>query len=400
MKRVNTEMILFAAIATSLVVGGIHYAQSRSAVASALDAADQNPQAMPVIAETVAREAVQIWNNYSARLEAVDFAEIRPQVSGVISEVKFEDGQIVAAGDVLYVIDLRPFEAAVNLAKAELSASKNQSSLTWKELKRAKELIKTDAISKRILDERASAHNVAAASVEAAQARLDRAEINLDHAYVKAPISGRVSRSEIKVGNLVEAGPSAPILTSIVSQQGIFADFEVDEQSYLKYIRSAARDLAAENKVPVKLMLDGDTVEYKGFVQSFDNRIDVSSGTIRARAFFANEDDALLPGMFASVQMGTPSSQDAILVDERAIGTDQNRKFVYVVNDQNMTEYREIKIGENVGGKRVIKEGLSEGDQVITEGIIRIRPGILVDAQNKQAELSSSTKAPQTEQVQ
>lgn len=385
-------VVIFAA---ALVIGAAaYYAQDRQAKASANEQGGA-PQAMPVSVNVVKSAPVQIWNDYSARLEAVDFAEIRPQVSGTISQVRFEDGQAVEKGDILYVIDPRPYEAAVNQAKAELNAAKNQSSLTWKELGRAKELIKTSAISKRILDERSNDHSVAAATAKAAQARLDRALIDLDYAYVKAPISGRVSRAEIKEGNLVQAGPGAPLLTSIVSMEGIYADFEVDEQSYLKYIRSNARDLAAENNVPVKLMLGGDEIEYRGFIHSFDNQIDVSSGTIRARALFANEDGALLPGMFASVKMGTPSKQDKILLNERAIGTDQDRKYVYVVNEQSMVEYRTVQIGESIAGDRVIKSGLSDGDLVITEGIIKIRPGMPVAPMNQDnAEMADKQEAP------
>jgi multidrug efflux system membrane fusion protein len=224
------------------------------------------------------------------------------------------------------------------------------------------------------------------ARVEAVQARLTSAEINLDYAHIKAPISGRISRAEIKEGNLVEAGPNAPVLTSIVSKQKVYADFEVDEKSYLKYVRSSARSLNEESKIPVKLSLSEDEVEYEGFIHSFDNQIDVSSGTIRARALFDNEDSALLPGMFANVKMGTPSSIDQIIISERAIGTDQSRKFVYVVNDQNLVEYRVITIGESMNGQRVVTSGLNDGDKVIVEGIIRIRPGMPVAPQsNEQA---------------
>lgn len=385
-KKIVPGLLLVIAIA----VTGYSF-QKREAIASAPDGTE--PPITPAIVEIIASEEVQIWTDYSARLEAVDFAQIRPQISGTITEVRFEDGQAVEKDDVLYVIDPRPHEAAVNQALAEWNVSKNQSSLTWKELKRARELIKTNAISKRILDERISAHSVAAASVKAAQARLDSAKITLDYAYVKAPIGGRVGRVEIKEGNLVEAGPSAPVLTSIVSLDGIYADFEVDERSYLKYIRSNAKDRAAENKVPVKLMLGDGVAEYSGFIHSFDNQIDASTGTIRARAFFANEDGTLLPGMFASVKMGTASSEKKTLVSERAIGTDQDRKFVYVVGDGNLVEYREVKIGQNLEGKRVVTSGLSDGDRVITEGIIHIRPGMPVDPKVKQAQPDQATQS-------
>lgn len=383
MKLINKKTILFI---TALALAGTGYhLYSKKAVANASGGAEaQAPQAMPVTVETVTSKPIQIWNDYSARLEAVDFAEIRPQVSGTITEVKFEDGQMVEKGDVLFVIDPRPYQATVNQAKAELRVAKNQSSFSLKELRRAKELIKTDAVSERVLDERQNAHNIAVATVKAVEARLRSAEINLDYAHIKAPISGRVSRAEIKEGNLVEAGGNAPVLTSIVSKQKVYADFEVDEKSYLKYVRNSAKNVSEEHSIPVKLSLSGDDVEYEGFIQSFDNQIDVSSGTIRARALFNNEDGALLPGMFASVKMGTPSSEDQILIGERAIGTDQSRKFVYVIDDNGMVEYRVVTIGESMDGQRVITSGLNDGDQVITEGIIRIRPGMPVVPKNSE----------------
>jgi len=391
MARSKTKTWIVATIMIASFAGGAYYFKEREANASAPEAAA--PQAMPVNVKVVAPEPVQIWNDYSARLEAVDFAEIRPQVSGKITELRFQDGQDVEEGDILYVIDPRPYKAAVNQAKAELDAAENQSALSWKELSRALELIKTNAISKRILDERASAHDIAEAAVKAAKARLDRAKIDLDYAYVKEPITGRVSRAEIKIGNLVEAGPAAPLLTSIVSTEGIYADFEVDEQTYLKYIRQNARNREAENKIPVKLKLGSDDLAYEGFIDSFDNQIDPTSGTIRARALFENEDGALLPGMFASVQLGTPDMRDTILLDERAIGTDQDRKFVYIVNDQNMSEYREVKIGESIEGARIIRAGLSNGDRVITEGIIRLRPGMPVAPQIQPSESPAQAKS-------
>ncbi len=389
MQSMKNKIVILTAAIVVTVIGAGYYTQNREANASAPEAGQQ-PPATPVTTKVVTSKPVQIWNDYSSRLEAVDFAQIRPQVSGTITEVKFEDGQMVEKGDLLYVIDPRPYEAAVNQSKAELRAAKDQSSFSWKELARAKELVKTEAISKRVLDERLNAHSIAAATVKGVEARLERAQIDLDYAHIKAPISGRVSRAEIKAGNLVEAGPNAPILTSIVSMQGIYADFEVDEQSYLKYIRSSARDLAEEHKVPVKLKLNGDSIEYNGFIHSFDNQIDASSGTIRARALFENEGGALLPGMFANLKMGTPSSQNVIMISERAIGTDQNRKFVYVVNENNIVEYRVVTIGESIEGQRVITSGLNDNDQVITDGIIKIRPGMPVAPKTKQ-EVSNVT---------
>ena len=386
MKRSSRSVALIALGLMVLIGIGLYYTQNPQANASAPAGAPGGgqQQAMPVTVVTIEPEMVQIWNEYSARLEAVNFAEIRPQVSGTITEERFEDGQYVEEGDILFVIDPRPYQAAVNQAKANVNAAKNQSALTWKELKRAKELIKNDAISKRTLDERSSAHSVAVASIKSAEAALESAQINLDYAHVKAPIAGRAGRIEVKKGNLVQAGPNAPLLTTIISTDNIYADFEVDEQSYLKYVRNSARNRDTESNIPVRLILGDDALEYKGHIDSFDNQIDVTSGTIRARALFQNEDGALLPGMFARVKMGTPSTSENILLTERAIGTDQNRKYVYIVNADNQTEYREVQIGESINGSRIIKSGLSQGDQVITEGLIRLRPGMPVKPMTKE----------------
>ncbi|MBI1302095.1 MAG: efflux RND transporter periplasmic adaptor subunit [Alphaproteobacteria bacterium] len=334
---------------------------------------------MPVPVQVVKAEPVQVWKSFSARMEPLDFAEIRPQVSGTISEIRFEDGQDVEKGDILYVIDPRPYEAAVNRATAQLNVAKNQASLAQKEYDRAQTLIKTDAISKRTFDERRSAANVAHASVKSAEAAVEQAQIDLDHAYIVAPISGRTGRVEIKLGNLVEAGPNAPVLTTIVSTEGIFADFEVDEQTYLDQVRVSARSREAEQAVPVRLSMRGQV--YNGKIFTFDNQIDASSGTIRARAFFENKEGVLVPGMFSTIEMGGSKAFDHILITERAIGTDQDRKFVYIVDENNIVQYREVKIGESINGKRIITSGLKSGDRVITDGLIRIRPNMPVDPQ-------------------
>ncbi len=379
----NKKFILISAtvVVASLVTAGYYW------TAHAKDDApkeQQQQQAMPVKVAVISSEQTQIWKDFSSRLEAVDYAEIRPQVSGTITEIRFEDGQNVEKGDILYVIDPRPYQAAVDEADAQVSVARNRASLAQKEYDRAKELIKTDAISKRIFDERAENARIGWSQVKAAEAVKERAKINLDFAYIKAPISGRLSRAEITIGNLVEAGLNAPILTSIVSDQGIYADFEVDERTYLDFVRGNARNLADENTIPVELKLNSDNKVYKGFVHSFDNRIDVSSGTIRARALFENNDGALLPGMFSNIRMGTPTTESLVTIAEGAIGTDQDRKFVYVVNNDNMSEYREVKIGQNIKGNRVVKSGLEEGDRVIIEGLIHIRPDMPVSPQIKE----------------
>jgi multidrug efflux system membrane fusion protein len=361
---------------------GLHF-YHQDVQAETPSAAQAAPQAMSVTIDIAEAKPVQIWKSFSARMSAVNFAEIRPQVSGTITEIRFVDGQSVTKGDVLYVIDPRPFQASVQQVKAELAAAQNDAQHNQKEFVRAKGLLKTQAISQRIYDERANTALIAQTTGEGAKARLLQAEINLDHAFVKAPFTGRVSRAEITLGNLVEAGSSAPLLTSIVSSDGIYADFDVDEQTYLTHIRSVAKNKAAENKIPVKLTFGStntaEPISYDGVIHSFDNRIDGASGTIRARAYFTNSDTALLSGMFSNIQLGSAISQDHIMINEKAISTNQDRKFVYVIDVESKVAYREVTMGNNVGNKRIISKGLENGDQVITEGIIRIRPGMLVE---------------------
>lgn len=342
----------------------------------------QQPQAMPVTVTIVEPVEAQIWRDFSARMEAIEFAEIRPQVNGRITEIRFQDGQMVKKGDILYVIDPRPYQAALNEANAELASAQTDASLAQKELDRARDLIDTNAISQRVLDERLSRARSAYASVDRAKAMVEQAEINLDYAFVKAPISGRIGRAEIKVGNVVESNANAPLLTSIVATDRIFADFDVDEQTYLSFIQSIKQTGGQEESIPVKLYLNGENgLSYDGVIDSFDNRIDVTNGTIRARAIFDNNDGILIPGMFANIKVGSPDAKSLIMISETAIGTDQDRKFVYVVDDNNVVQYRAITTGDSQKGNRIVTSGLNAGDKVITEGLMRIRPEMTVDPQ-------------------
>jgi len=342
-------------------------------------AKDAKKRVMSVDVTIIKEEPVRIWKNFSGRLTAVDFVEIRPQASGLIIDVRFKDGQLVNKGDVLYVIDPQPYKIAVAKAKADLVTARNRYELARKEYRRAKDLIETKMISQRIYDERASVKLVAESTVNSAEAQLAQAKINLDYAYVKAPVSGRVSRAEITVGNLVSAGPNAPLLTSIVSNKSIYADFEVDEQTYLRYMQGDSFNESTTQKIPVELRLQNNGIVYKGEIYAFDNRIDPASGTIRARAIFDNPQGKLLPGMYARMRLGSPTKEKIILLSERAIGTDQNRKFVYVVSDKNKTIYREVHLSDRIGGNRIVHSGLKAGDKVIVRGLMRVRPDMLVE---------------------
>ncbi len=364
-------------IALALFVGGARTGAGGPATAPA-------PMAMPVDAVTVTAEPVRLWVGYSARLEAVEEAEIRPQVSGEIIELRFKDGERVAKGDVLFVIDPRPYEAAVAGAKADLAGARDRYAYARKELKRARSLVKTSAVSKRVLDERANTFAVARSEVGAARARLARAEIDLGHAFVKAPIAGRASRAEITVGNLVTAGPASPLLTTIVSDGALYADFDVDEATYLRFVRAGARDLASERRIPVRLNAGGaGGIEAEGYIHSFDNRIDRRTGTIRARALFTDPRPGLVAGMYVQVQVGSPTARKRILLTEQAILTDQDRKFVYVVAEGNRAAYREVRLGAQLGGRRVIEDGLKSGERVITSNLLVLRPDAPVAPKDK-----------------
>jgi len=285
----------------------------------------------------------------------------------------------VRAGDVMFVIDPRPYDAALAKARADVAAARTQAEFAATEYERARNMIGEQAIPQSLHDQRANAHRVAQAAVLAADAALRQASINLDYAYVKAPIAGRVSRAEITLGNLVQAGANAPVLTKIVSNDGIYADFEVDEQSYVQTIRNHADTQSQEQKIAVDMKVQGDADHvYNGSIYTFDNSLDVSTGTIRARAKFANKDGALLPGMFVSIRLASSGDTSAILVPDVAIGSDQAKKFVYVVGPDNKVAYREVSLGAGIDGRHIVLAGLNAGDRVVTKGLQFVRPDIVV----------------------
>lgn len=353
-------------------------------------------QAVPVGVKTISAQPVRLWQAYSGRMRAVDQAQIRPEVSGRVARIDFADGQIVRAGDVLMVIDPGPYEAAVAKAEANLTAARTGADFAATELERAGNLIKTKAVAERVYDERQNADRVARAAVLVAEAELRQARIDLDRAYVKAPITGRISRAEITVGNLVQAGPNAPILTTIVSNDGIYADFEVDEQTYIKSLRAQTDTRANARRVPVEVILASDGADHgagngggrtiAGHIESFDNHIDTASGTIRARARFDNADGALVPGMFVSVRLATATETAALLVPERAVGNDLSKKFVYVVDGEEKVAYREVRLGATIDGQRMVLSGVNPGDRVIVSGLQQVRPSVPVQVREANAD--------------
>jgi membrane fusion protein, multidrug efflux system len=349
--------------------------------------------AVPVSVDRLAPETVNPFSEFSGRINAVDYAEIRPQVVGRITEIGFHDGQWVNAGDVLFVIDPRPYQAAVAKAEADLATAVHNAKFAKLESDRGSQLVKPGAVSQENYDQRVNNQNVADAAVKSATAVLASAQVNADYAFIKAPISGRISRAEITVGNLV-GSPTAPpaLLASIVSGSGVYADFEVDEQTYLNGVRSYGHTQEQQQKIPVEVMIRGDTQVFRGHLLSFDNRIDTASGTIRARARFDNTDGTLVPGMYVSVRMGEGAIDNALVVPESAVGNDQSKRFVFVANDSDKAEYRPVRLGPQVDGKRVVLTGLKAGDRVILDHLQRLAPGAPVHPQiNARQQTNSRT---------
>jgi multidrug efflux system membrane fusion protein len=384
--------MIATAIVALVVAGGIYSARGTH---SSLGSPPPSP-AIPVTVHTLAEEKVLVWSEFSGRLHAVDSAEVRPEVGGRITEVLFEDGQSVKAGDILFVIDPRPYEAAVARAEANLASAVTSAGFAKVEFERAANIIASQAIPQRLYDERANTNRVANAAVKSAEAALKQAALDLEHAHVKAPISGRASRAEITLGNLVQPGPGAPLLTTIVSNHSIYADFEVDEQTYIETIRDYANGRDGERRIPVQLSLHGDKRRvYEGNIYTFDNRIDAASGTIRARAKFDNSDGALVPGMFVSVRLANGREHTELLIPDRAVGFDQSKKFVYVVGDGNKVAYREVELGKQVQSQRVALKGVRPGDRVIVDGVQRVRPDLVVEATESAPSSQSQASANQ-----
>jgi membrane fusion protein, multidrug efflux system len=367
-------VIVFVAGAVIVLAAGSFAKYTLDAQAKTAPAAAE--AGVPVTVNRLEPQKVNPFAEFSGRINAVDYAEIRPQVSGRITEIRFRDGEHVKAGDVLFVIDPRPYQAAVDKAQADLATAINNAKFAKAERERGSQLVKSNWLSQETFDQRTNADEVAKAAVESAKAVLESAQINLDYAYVKAPISGRISRAEITLGNLV-GSPNAPppLLASIVSDNGVYADFEVDQQTYLNNVSNYGQSQEEQQKIPVDVVVQGggDRV-YHGRIYSFDNRIDSGSGSIRARARFDNA-GGLIPGMFVSVRMGSGAIDDALVVPESAIGNDQSKRFVFVVGDGNKAEYRSVELGPQVDGNRVVLVGLKAGDRVILDHLQRLAPG-------------------------
>jgi multidrug efflux system membrane fusion protein len=364
---------LSLAAATTLIDG------SNDARAGANAATE--PAAIPVSVATVKLQDVTTWQEFSGRLEAVDRVDLRSRVAGAIQSVNFREGALVKKGDVLVTIDPAPFEATVAQAKAQVSAAEARVEFTKLELDRGRKLVESRTVSQSDLDQRMSAYHEATASLRSAEAALQSAELDLGYTEIRAPIAGRIGKHQVTVGNLVAAGAGSPVLSTLVSVDPIYVGFDVSEEvvaRILSELPSGATGERATESIPVEMEPEGDGAPIRGHLQFIDNRVDTASGTVQLRAVFDNPDGSLLPGQFVRVRIGQPKPEPQLLISERAVGTDQDKKFVLVVDPQNKLDYRQIVLGDWADGLRIVRTGLKPGDRIVVNGLQHVRPGAVV----------------------
>jgi multidrug efflux system membrane fusion protein len=334
-------------------------------------------QQMPppdVNAAPVVKKSVTTWDEYSGHVEAIEWAEIRPRVAGHLSAIHYKEGSIVEKGQLLFTIDSREYKAAADAAAADASRAEARVALAQQELKRAEELIGERAISQGELDQRRMEAQQAEADVLAARANADRAKLDLGFTHIRAPFKGRAGEALVKPGNLV--APNTTLLTTLASTDPVYVTFVGDERAYLRYqelVRTGNAESPRNGNTPVLVALaNEEDFPHRGEVDFVDNALDPQSGTIRARAVVPNPDGAFTPGLFARVRLLGETQTDALLINEQAVLTDQDRRYVYVVGDKNSAERKDVKLGQKVEGLVVVESGLAAGDKVIVNGMRKI----------------------------
>jgi multidrug efflux system membrane fusion protein len=338
--------------------------------------------AVPVSVAVVEPKETVAWDEFSGRLEAVERVDVRSRVAGAVQAVHFREGALVKQGELLVTIDPDPYRAEVDRLQAQVVAAEARLAYTKGEVDRGQPLLDSRVVSPRDFDQRTNAYREADANLRAAKAALQAAQLNLGYTEVHAPVAGRVGRLEITAGNLVAAGPSAPILTTLVSVNPIYASFNADEEVVTRALNSFDRDAqgsAQIEQIPVQISTASQQGEpIQGRLQLIDNQVDARTGTVRVRAVFENPEGRLMPGQFVRLRMAGAKAAPLLAINERAIGTDQNKKFVIVVDQGNIAAYREVVLGAFVGGQRVITSGLAAGERIVVNGLQRVRPGALV----------------------
>jgi RND family efflux transporter MFP subunit len=339
------------------------------------------PLPQVTVAAAVSRKVTE-FDEFTGRFEAVERVEVRPRVSGYISSVNFTDGNEVKKGDVLFVIDPRPYVAERDKARAQLAQTRSQLALAKSERERATKLLGQHAISQEEFDTRTAGNEQAQASVAAAQAALDSAELNLEFTRVTAPIAGRISRALVTSGNFVANGQT--LLTTLVSLDPIYVTFDGDEQAYLRYSKLAhdAQSTRAVRSPVVVALANESGYPHQGAVVFMDNALDPATGTIHSRALLDNHERLFTPGLFARVRLLDSTQRQAVLVNDSAIGTDQTVRYVLVVGTGSKVEYRPVQLGPVIDGLRVVQSGLTAGETIVVNGLQRVRPGAQVQAQH------------------
>jgi RND family efflux transporter MFP subunit len=356
------------------------------------------PPPSVTVATPVQRTVVE-QDEYVGRFVAIDSVEVRSRVSGYLAEIRFTDGQMVKKGDLLFAIDHRPFQIALDQMRANLAQARANLAFTEADLARGQELLHNKTITEQTYDQRKQAKSVAAASVTAQEAMVHQAELDLnEYSELRAPVDGRIGDRRVSVGNLVTGGngSNTTLLATIVSVDPIRFEFTFDESSYLRYQRFAGTNgqmSSGAGAVPVALKLIDETeFKHNGKMDFVDNVIDRSSGTIRGRAIFANPDGLFTPGMFGRVRVTASPPYTTLLIPDAAIGTEQARKYVLVVDDGGVARQKYVIPGQLDEGMRVIKDGLAASDRVIVNGLMRARPGVKVAVEDKDAPTSAARK--------
>ncbi|HAT33721.1 MAG TPA: efflux transporter periplasmic adaptor subunit [Janthinobacterium sp.] len=365
------------ALAASAVALGLAGCDGAGSVASKAAGSGAPVAAAAVTGATVVEKEIAPTQEFSGRLEAVEQVNIRARVGGYLTAIHFQPGAAVRKGQLLFEIDPAPFQAEVDRSQAGLMAVRAEAELAQLELARARHLLAERAIAQREVDERTAALKKLDAQQRAAQAAFQAARLNLGYTRIEAPIAGRVSKAEVTRGNLID--PSV-VLSSVVSDQQIYASFDGDEATFLRVGPAARRGAAVD--VAVGLASERG-FPHKGKLDFVDNRFERATGSVRMRAILANEDQMLVPGLFARVRLGgnLAAAGKAVLIDERAIGTDQSHKFVYVIGARQQAEYRAVTLGPVVDGLRVVREGLRAGENIVVDGLQRVKPGQALKAQ-------------------
>jgi multidrug efflux system membrane fusion protein len=365
--KTRTGTVFSSILSSAFVLAGCVAGEASNAPAA--------PPAPEVTTAVVATHELSDWADFTGRLEAVENVAVRPRVGGFVEAVAFTEGARVAKGDLLFQIDRRPFEAEVERLTAERDRARAEVELAHSYSNRAERLLAQNATSREEFEQLEADAAVAKAKLGAAAAALDSAALNLSFTQVTSPIAGRVSRAIVTAGNLVDG---STLLTTVVSDSPVYAYFDIDEQTYLSHVRDSGA--SAQNTSVHVGLINEDGYPHAARLDFLDNQVDPEHGTIRARAVLDNADGRFTPGLFVRLQLVSPLKLTAALVDDRAVGTDLGRKFVFVVDQQNVVQYRSVVTGRSVEGLRVIKEGLDSGDVVIVNGLQRVRPGVPVNA--------------------